>query len=264
MNVTNPLLNFAKGFWYPFNSFSFVRSHPRLYPFIVLPFAINLISFCLVIYFGFDFYRDQVMARVPQGEAWYWLILNYLLLLLAMVVVLVLVFFTFAAVGSLFASPFNDLLSERTELLLLGERPAEEPFAWGRFVRVAGVTMLTELKKIAVFLVGMAALLLLHLLPLIGTMLYPLLSLAWTSFFLVMEYTGYVFARRGLNFQAQRRIIFRNAALMSGFGLGLFCLLAIPFVQFFCIPLGVVGAVRLLSEARELGDSGDDNLPLRR
>ncbi len=252
MSVTTPLMNFVKGFWCPFNSFTFVRRHPRLYPFIILPFAINVTSFCLVIYFGFDFYRQQVMARLPHGDAWYWLILNYFLLLVAIVVILVLIFFTFAAVGSLLASPFNDLLSERTEVLLCG-RAAEEPFALQPFLRTTAKTLLTECKKIGLFLLGMALLLLLHLLPVLGTLLYPLLSVAWTIFFLVMEYTGYVFSRRGLGFSAQRQIIYRNAALMMGFGLGLFCLLAIPFVQFFCIPLGVVGAVRLLGEVHELG-----------
>lgn len=251
MSVTTPLMNFAKGFWYPFNSFSFVRKHPRLYPFIILPFMINVMSFCLVIYFAFDFYREQVMARLPQGEAWYWLILNYFLVLLAIMVIMVLVFFTFAAVGSLLASPFNDLLSEKTELLL-GGLPAEGPFALLPFLRTSAVTLLTEAKKIGLFLLGMALLLLLQLLPVFGTVLYPILSVAWTVFFLVMEYTGYVFSRRGLGLSAQRRIVYRNSALMMGFGLGLFCLLAIPFVQFFCIPLGVVGAVRLLADVNEL------------
>jgi len=268
MSVANSLVNFAKGFWFPFNSFFYVKRHPRLYPFILLPLAINVVSYCLVIYFAFDFYRNLVMSRIPQGGAWYWLILNYFVLLLAIVVVLALVFFTFAVVGSLLASPFNDVLSEKTELLLEGQ-VRREPFSLIPFIRGAGRTMLTEVNKIGVFLLGMLVLLLLHLLPLLGAMLYPLLSVAWTAFFLVMEYTGYVFARRGLGFKAQRQIVCRNAALMSGFGLGLFCLLAIPFLQFFCIPLGVVGAVRLLAEANELGVGTEgegfdkDNVPVR-
>ncbi len=253
MGMVNQLGNFVKGFWYPFNSFAFIRRHPRLYPFIVLPLVINVVSFCLVIYFGFDFYRNLVMSRIPQGEAWYWLVLNYFVLLLAIVVVLVLVFFTFAAVGSMLASPFNDVLSEKTELLLGGHTP-DETFSLISFVQGAGQVMLTEGKKIGVFLLGMLALLLLNLIPVLGAMLYPVLSVVWTAFFLVMEYTGYVFARKRMSFKDQRQIVYRNAALMSGFGLGLLCLLAIPFLQFFCIPLGVVGAVRLLAEAKELGE----------
>jgi CysZ protein len=33
--------------------------------------------------------------------------------------------------------------------------------------------------------------------------------------------------------------------MMLGFGCGVFCVLAIPLVQFFCIPLAVVGATLL-------------------
>lgn len=247
-------VNFVKGFWFPFTSFSYVRRHPSLYPFIIIPFIINICTFSLVIYFGFDFYRELVLSRLPHGDAWYWLILNYFLLILAILVVLVLIFFTFTAVGSLLASPFNDVLSEKTELLI-GGHVSEEPFALGRLLRDVRLTMVTEIKKIALFLLGMIVLLMLHLLPVLGSMLYPFLSVAWTAFFLVIEYTGYVFARKQLGFSAQRQIIFRHMPLMAGFGLGLFCILAVPFLQFFCIPLGVVGAVRLLAEAKELDGS---------
>lgn len=253
MNLALAIVNFVKGFWFPFTSFSYIRRHPSLYPFIVIPLSINIATFCLVIYFGFDYYRELVLSRVPQGDAWYWALAHYFLLLLAIVALFVLIFFTFAAVGSLLSSPFNDVLSEKTELLL-GGRGGDEPFSLAQLLRDARLTMVVELKKILVFLLGMAALLLLHLLPILGSMLYPFLSMAWTAFFLVIEYTGYVFARKRLGFSAQRQIIFRHLPLMTGFGLGLFCILAIPFVQFFCIPLGVVGAVRLLADVNELGE----------
>lgn len=255
MTMASAAVNFVRGFWFPFTSFSYVRRHPSLYPFIIIPFGINVTTFILVIYFGFDYFRGLVQSWLPQGEAWYWLILNYFLLIFAIVMVLVLIFFTFAVVGSLLASPFNDVLSEKTELLI-GGQVSDEPFALGRLLRDVRLTLVTEVKKISLFLLGMMALLTVHLLPVLGSILYPFLSVAWTAFFLVIEYTGYVFARKQLGFSEQRQIIFRHIPLMAGFGLGLFCILAVPFLQFFCIPLGVVGAVRLLAEADELSVAG--------
>ena len=73
-----------------------------------------------------------------------------------------------------------------------------------------------------------------------------------TVFFLISEYTGYVFSRKRYDFATQRQTIFKHKSVMFGFGTGLFCVLAIPFFQFMCIPLGVVGAVRLLHEEGEL------------
>ncbi|VAW32588.1 hypothetical protein MNBD_DELTA03-456 [hydrothermal vent metagenome] len=247
----NPLTRLSKGFFYPFNSLGFIRRHRELYKYVILPFLINVLTFVGVIYWGFDFFQQQVMSRLPQGDAWYWLILNYFIIIAAVLVVLVLIFFTFSVLGALIASPFNDQLSERTEKLLTGGE--ERPFTWRGFWQDTIRTLIAETKKVIVFLLGMMLLLLLHLMPLLGTALYPVLSIAWTALFLILEYNGYVFARRGMTFADQRRVIFRHSALMSGFGLGMLCLLAIPFLQFLAIPLGVVGAVRILEEAGELG-----------
>ncbi len=248
---TNPIIRFSKGFLYPFNSFAFMRRHRSLYKFAILPFIINTLVFTLVVYFGFSYFQEMVMSRLPQGDAWYWLILNYLVIIAAVLVIMVLVFFTFAVFGSLIASPFNDILSERTELILTGEKPGDA-FKWRVFWQDTLRTLVSESKKIAIFVVGMLVLLLLHLMPVLGTALYPFLSVAWTALFLVLEYNGYVFSRKRFTFGEQRRVVFKHAALMSGFGLGIFCVLAIPFMQFICIPLGVVGAVRLLYDAGEL------------
>lgn len=247
----NPLARFVHGFMSPFRAFGFIRRNPSLYSFVIMPFFINAITFTLVVYYGMGAIFDWVMARLPQGDAWYWLILNYFVMAIAIGVVLVLVFFTFAAVGSLIASPFNDLLSERTEMLITG-KGREETFTFRGVMWDAWRTLILESKKIAIFLVGMLLLLLLHLVPVLGSALYPFLTAAWTVLFLIIEYTGYVFARRRIDFSAQRQLVFRYAAPMFGFGTGLFCLLAIPFLQLLCIPLGVVGAVRLLDDVKEL------------
>ena len=249
--LKNPVSEFVHGFLCPFRSFGFIRQNPKLYKFILIPFLINVITFSLVIYFGLGSFFDFVMSKIPQGDAWYWLILNYFIMALAILVVLVLVFFTFAVLGSLLASPFNDLLSERTETMLTGKGNAGA-FSFSVLLRDAGRTLVLESQKIGLFLIGMLVLMLLHFIPVLGSALYPILSVGWTVFFLVTEYTGYVFARKRYNFSKQRKTVFKYSALMFGFGMGLFCVLAIPFLQFMCIPLGVVGAVRLLHEVGEL------------
>lgn len=245
------LKKFLHGVRSPFAAFSFIRQTPSLWKYIILPFLINVGTFCLVIYFFLGAFFDSVMAKVPQGDAWYWLILHYFLLAVAVLIVLVLVFFTFAVVGSLIASPFNDFLSERTEEVLTG-RKVDVPFSIAALAQDMLRTLAVEGKKIGIFMLGMVLLLILHLLPVVGSLLYPFLSACWTILFLVAEYTGYVFSRKQLDFSSQKKIIFRNSSVLFGFGTGLFCILIIPFLQFLCIPLGVVGAVRILDELGEL------------
>ena len=75
-------------------------------------------------------------------------------------------------------------------------------------------------------------------------------------FFLTVEYTGYVFPRKHLTFRDQRRFIFSHKLVMLGFGTGVMGVLGVPFLQFFCIPLGVVGATQLWYDL-----SGEETAP---
>ena len=241
MNKNNPV-GFASGFAYPFKAGHFIIANPRLLIYVVIPFLINIIVFAAAVWFGLDFFEETVTAMLPQGDAWYWAVLYYFLWLVAIVATMVICFFLFAVVGNLIASPFNDLLSEKTELLVTG-RLKDEPFRFGVFVKESLHLLFDELLKMAAFVAGMLILFILFLLPAVGPVLYSFLSIVWTALFLVVEYTGFIFARHKLKFNDQRRFIRERKLASLGFGLGALCLLAIPFLQFFTIPLGVVGAV---------------------
>ncbi len=183
------------------------------------------------------------MHYIPQGDAWYWVILSYFLWTVAILMTMVLVFFGFTVTGAIISSPFNDILSEKTEELLTGIIN-EEPFVFRVFLKDSLRTVLDESKKIIIFVFFMALLLPLNLVP-GGTLPYSILSVLLTIFFLAVEYTGYVFSRKHLVFRDQHRFIFTRKFLMLGFGTGVMGVLAVPFLQFFCIPLGVVGATQL-------------------
>lgn len=240
----NPAQRFATGFFSPFRAGRFLLQQPGLLRFILIPLTINILVFTGAVWGGLHFFNTTVIHHIPQGDAWYWALLTYLVWVLAILVTMVLVFFAFAVVGNLIASPFNDLLSERTEELVTGNR-STEAFSFGGFLQDAGRTLVEESKKMLAFLVGMGLLLLCNLLPAVGTLLYAALSILWTLFFLVVEYTGYPAGRKRVGFAGQRRYLARRKLVMLGFGCGLFCLLAIPFLQLLCIPLGVIAATRL-------------------
>jgi CysZ protein len=163
----------------------------------------------------------------------------------------VLVFFSFTVVGNLIASPFNDLLSERTEQILTG-RENEELFSLRRFLSDAWKTVLMEAKKMWLFVVVMLLILPLNLLPGIGNAIYTVLAISLTLFFLCVEYLSFVMVRKRQFFKDQRRFIFSRKFLMLGFGCGVMAVLAIPFFQFFCIPLAVIGATRLWCDEQGL------------
>jgi len=242
----NPVSNFSRGFLYPFRAGRFIKSHPILLKYIIVPFLINVVVLSGAIYWGLFFFNSVVIHYIPQGDAWYWAIFSYFLWTVAVLITMVLVFFGFTVTGAIISSPFNDILSEKTEELLT-EIPNEEPFVFKIFLKDAMHTVMDECRKITIFVVLMALLLPLNFLP-GGALPYSVLTVMLTVFFLVVEYTGYVFYRKHLTYKDQRRFIFSQKFLMLGFGAGVMGVLAIPFLQFFCIPLGVVGATQLWHE----------------
>lgn len=245
----NPLAQFSLGFFYPFRSFKLLLGTPSLWRFVIIPFGINLVVFSGAVYFGFDFFSGRVVAQIPQGDAWYWGIVYYVAWAIAMLLTAVLVFFTFTVVGNLIASPFNELLSERAEELLSGTG-SSEAFSLQVFLADTRRTLAVELKKVGLFVVAMVLILPLNLLPGIGSLIYTILAVSLTIFFLVVEYLGIVLARQRFTFAQQRQFIFSRLFLMAGFGTGVLSLLAIPLLQFLCIPVAVVAATKLWCDLR--------------
>jgi len=249
------VFGFARGFTYPFRAGHLLIAHPRLLVYVAVPFLINLVIFSLAVWFGIDRFDMLLASLTPETSAWWWPLVKYLLWLVAVLLTALAVFFLFAVIGNLVASPFNDILSGKVEKLLTGTVPE----ASGGFIRNSLHTLLDEVLKIAVFIGGLLLLLLLMLLPAVGPLLYSLLSMLWTALFLVVDYTSFIFARRNLSFADQRRFLRKRRLAALGFGLGALCLLAIPLLQFFTIPLGVIGAVQFWHDQVAL-DAGDKNV----
>jgi CysZ protein len=252
----NFVVNFSRGFFAPFRSVRILRNNPRLLPYIIIPFLINITVFSIAVYLGLDFFGTIVVEQLPQGESWYWAVLYWLIWTLAVLMTAVLVFFTFTVVGNLIASPFNDLLSERTEQTLTGNSN-DETFSLGQFLGDAWRTILMEAKKMSIFVVVMVLILPLNLFPGVGSMIYTVLAISLTLFFLSFEYLGFVMVRKRKFFSEQKSYIFARKFLMFGFSCGVMALLMIPFFQLLCIPLAVIGITRLWCEESGLIKPGN-------
>lgn len=245
------VVNFSRGFFAPFRSARILRDNPRLIQYILIPFLINALVFSGAVYLGLGFFDSTVIGYIPQGDAWYWSVLYWLLWVIAVLLTAVLVFFSFTVVGNLLASPFNDLLSERTEEVLSGVSN-DEPFVLSRFLNDALRTVLMEAKKMWIFVVIMVLILPLNLVPGVGNSVYTVLAISLTLFFLCFEYLGFVLVRKRQFFRDQKNYIFARKFLMLGFSCGVMTLLAIPFAQLLCIPLAVIGITRLWCEEEGL------------
>ena len=242
--AVRPVAGFTRGLSYPLRAVKFFRRKPGLLKYLAIPFFINLLVFSLTVYFGLDLFQGMLETYAPSTEVWYGVILYYLAWTVALLLTTVVVFFSFTVIGNLIASPFNEFLSEQAEGLINGTQN-EENFSLHRFWKESRYAIVVEIKKLTVFVVGMMLLFGLNFIPGIGSVMYAVLAPIFTIFFLVVEYLAFVLMRKQLSFAEQRRYIFKHPILMFGYGCGVFCMLAVPFVQFFCIPLAVVGATLL-------------------
>jgi len=242
--AAKPVASFARGFSYPLRAAKFLSKRPGLLKYMAIPFSINVLIFSLSVYFGLDLFQGMLETYAPSSEHWYGVILYYLAWTVALLLTTVVVFFSFTVIGNLIASPFNELLSERAEALQIGAL-LNERFSIGRFWKEAKHALFVEVKKLSVFIACMLLLFAINFVPGIGSMIYAVLAPVFTLFFLVVEYMAFVLMRKQLSFAQQRHYITKRPVLMTGFACSIFCLLAIPFVQFFCIPLAVVGATLL-------------------
>lgn len=238
------LQRWVEGFRYPFQGGRYILRHRKLLLYAVAPTIINVVVWAGVFAIGFTYYFGWLDRLVPRGQTWYWTIVFIVLSVLFGLLLLLAMVYLFSVVGNVLASPFNDALSQRVEELLKGGR-MEERFSIRAMLREGRQAVIQEFKRIALFLCVLALLALLNLIPIVGTALHIWLGAMATLLFLAMEYTGYTMDRRHLKLRFRLRIIRSHPEVLLGFGCGVFVLLFIPLVNFFCIPASVAGGAML-------------------
>jgi CysZ protein len=155
-----------------------------------------------------------------------------LLLYLAMLVIGAL------TVPNLVLAPLQDPLSEATEVRL-GSFVAPS-FSLGRTLRGTLTSLRHTLSRLALMIIGFAALLPLNLIPAVGSALYTVLSAAWAMWWVSAEYLSGPMARHLLPFGAVLRAMRTRPWLAMGMGATLYVVLWIPVLNCFLVPLAVI------------------------
>lgn len=251
------------GFAYAFKGAKFVYlKNPALIRIWMWPILITLTCFVLVT-FGIFYWHDDLLALAwarPTGEAWYvswllvplWWLVRVLFLLLLLFLGIVVIYM----LSSLFAAPFNDLLSEEVELLYKGKESPK--FSWNRFLGGLALTLRLELGKQAVFWIVMGPTFVISLLiPVVGQIIYVVFGYLFTIVFFAVDYTDWPLARRGRGVRARLRLVRKYKARMLGLGTAVWLLLFIPVVGLFFMPAAVAGGTLLVLDMEDNGELDD-------
>jgi CysZ protein len=163
-----------------------------------------------------------------------------------------LLFILFFAIGALtipplLLAPLQDPLSAATEARCGGDTAPTIGF-----VTATVASLINTLKRVALMVLGYAVLLPLNLIPGIGSAAYAGLSSLWVAWCLTAEYVSGPAGRHGLALGSVQRAMRARMLASLGFGGALYVLLWLPVLNFFLVPVAVVGATLLFRALKEI------------
>lgn len=235
---------FAAGFRCPLQAFGFLRRHPSLLVYIVVPALINVVLLGLAVWGAIELSAALLGWLWARPDAGLLLALWYVAAVLAGVVLGAVGFVLVMAVAGILATPFNDLLSEKTVERLLGPEEAGGA-TLGSVLQDALASAGHSLLNLIGYVAVMAPVLLLNLLPGVGSLASSVLGAVATVFFLGRDLLDGPLSARRLSYRQKRELARRERALLGGLGAATALLIWVPVLHLLLLPLGVVGGALL-------------------
>lgn len=170
---------------------------------------------------------------------------------LAVVLYLVMLAASWLTVPPALLAPLQDPLSEATEEALGDFSPPA--FSLPRALSGVLLALSHTVLRLLLQLLGYALLLPLNFIPGAGSVLWAVLSSVWTMWWIAAEYLSGPMARHLYPFRQVLAAMRARPAMALGFGATLHVLLIVPIVNFFLVPLAVVGATLYFRELKARG-----------
>lgn len=251
-------LGFLGGFKYPFRGARFVYlQHPGLVRYWIFPILLTLGLLVAVFYQLGQHHAgwSEAIWATPTGDGFWggtkrvlhtafdW---GFTLVLGAAAVLVV------AALASIIAAPFNDLLSEEVERRVTGKEGP--PFTLRALLRDTIRTVRVEVTKLIFYVCIMLPLFVLQfLIPVVGALAYALFGFVFTATYFAVDYVDWPATRRGYGVRQRAGIIRQRFVPMLGFGAGVYLFLMIPLVNLFFMPAAVAGGTLLFLDMEREG-----------
>ena len=216
--------------------------------FVLIPLLINLLFFSTAFYFIFtelEYYMAILTGWLPSWLNW----LSSVLWPLAVITILIVFSFIFSTGANWLAAPFNGLLSEKIELLLLKEKvkdnALEELTVNGGMMDIVKDiprTLDRELQKLTYYLPrAIGFFILLWILPVIGQVMW-FLFVAWM---MAVQYKDYPFDNHKIPFSVMKQTIQQQKSLSYSFGVSVTVFSMLPLVNLIVMPVAICGATAL-------------------
>ena len=212
--------------------------------FVLIPLLINILFFSVAFYFMFrelEYYMEILVGWLPDWLNW----LSSVLWPLAVLTILIIFSFIFSTAANWIAAPFNGLLSEKIELLLLKEKSVTGQTVDGGMMDIVKDiprTLGRELQKLTYYLPrAIGFFILLWILPVIGQVMW-FLFVAWM---MAVQYKDYPFDNHKIPFSIMKQTIQQDKGLSYSFGISVTVFSMIPIVNLIVMPVAICGATAL-------------------
>ena len=147
---------------------------------------------------------------------------------------------TFIFTSSIVASPFNDILAERSEKFTEAPLPPVTNNSFKQNIKLIGI----DLFKTATAISAAVFAIMFFWLPVVNIFAFLLVFLLVT-----FQYISYPQTRRSIGLKHGAKFLWHHIYACTGFGAILSFLFAIPFLSSFVLPLAVVGGTLLAARA---------------
>jgi len=246
-----------RGGGYLMRGWRFVFSeHPTLVGYCAAPVIIAIISISAVIALLSYYYSDLMGALWARPDTWYMITLWYVVMVFVFLLMLVLGYVAFFIMQTILSSPFNDILTERVEMLAIGKEPP--PFTFARFTKGIAVTLVHTVVKLSIYIFFMVPLILIGwIVPVVGPVVSSVGGFIVTAYFGAYDQMDFAMARREWSFGRKIRVVSKNLSLSFGFGSSMAGVLLFPILGILFIPLAAVGGTLLFCDLERHGAFND-------
>lgn len=255
------MLSFINAAKYPFKGISYLFSHKNLFRYIFIPFILDLTLASILLFLVFfqipevvDWIKSAVIDwfGIEKVGVEHFIVVRTLKWILGVAgafiwfilgVVILFIFPLVLTILSAIIDPlFRSILHSKTKEME-GFPEKRIPVIESLYLSLKSV--INEIKKLVFYLLFSVILLFINIVPVIGSLLYPILQFFLTALFITWEFLTPYLDEKKLSFLKQLRFVFQNKKLFLGFGIPAVLLLLIPFVQVIFLSTHVIGGALL-------------------
>lgn len=241
-----PRASVVGAFISPFKAVTRVKEYPVLRKYFIIPFILNVVVLSGIFYFSYTTLSPWLSGFL-QGDAWYIAAARYVLEPLLVIILAITTALLYSILGNIITAPFNDFLSESVEKNIYKEN-LDERFLLGVLVK----DILRSIKNVLLLLLLLVGvnivLLVLNIIPVLGNVLYSVLNMAVTFFFMGFQFFDFPLERRRCTFREKLYITRRIPLTVAALGAAFFVMTFIPILGFLGLNLATIGATEIFSE----------------